>query len=555
MEETSNFTIVMILTIGFTLASLLGYLTQQIKLSPILGYLLAGYVIGPYFPGYVANLQLAEQLAEVGVMLMMFGVGLHFKWQDLANVKNIAIPGAIIQTLVATAVAALFVHHIWGSWEVGIIIGLAIGVASTVVLVRVLTDHNLLDTLQGHIAVGWLIVEDILTVAVLILLPAIVDLLTGSSISMQQILTSMALVVIKFILLAAIMFTLGHKFVSYALFKIARTRSPELFTLTVLALTFLIATGSALLFGTSIALGAFIAGMVIGQTDVRHQASAYATPMKDVFVVIFFLSVGMLLNPMVIIEHFSLFLSVLIIILVVKPLTAFLIVILMRYPTAVALSIAFALAQIGEFSFILAEEAAKFHIFPDEGYDVIVACALISIAVNPLFFKILNYLTPRLIGQEHESSLSQPSLQERPTGKLKALIVGFEIIGQAVANTLEKLGYHFVIIDRNVDTVAKLIEQKCEAVYGEATFPNILQMAQIKSASLLILTVSDLETNLDIIRYAREAQPNITIIARARSLEEGNIFNQMGIAVVCEKEEICKAFNRTLLEVTRKKIT
>ncbi len=555
MEESINLNlnIVIILTIGFTLASLLGYLTQQIKLSPILGYLLAGYVIGPYFPGYVANLQLAEQLAEVGVMLMMFGVGLHFKWQDLVNVKNIAIPGAIIQTLVATAAATLFVHYMWGGWEAGVLIGLAIGVASTVVLVRVLADHNLLETLQGYIAVGWLIVEDILTVAVLILLPTIVALLTGATISMQEILTSMALVVVKFIVLAAIMFTLGHKFVSYALFKIARTRSPELFTLTVLALTFLIATGSAVVFGTSIALGAFIAGMVIGQTDVRHQASAYASPMKDAFVVIFFLSVGMLFNPMAIIEHFPLFLGILIIILVVKPLTAFLIVVLMRYPVSVALSVALALAQIGEFSFILAEEAAKFHIFPDEAYDIIVACALISIAVNPLFFKILNYLKPQLEGLESNLLFTQQHLKQVSQRELKALIVGFEIIGQSVVNTLEKLGYRSVIIDRNVDTVAKLIEQKREAVYGEAAFPNMLEMAQITSASLLILTGSDLATTLDIIRYAHEVHPDITIIAHAKNLEEENILKKMGIIVVCEDEEISKAFNRTVVEVTRKR--
>lgn len=550
MEESLNLKVVIILTIGFTFASLLGYLSQRLKLSPILGYLLAGYLIGPFFPGFVADLQLAEQLAEVGVMLMMFGVGLHFKWQDLVSVKNVAIPGAIIQTLVATAVAALFVHHIWGSWESGVIIGLAIGVASTVVLVRVLADQNLLSTLQGHIAVGWLIVEDILTVAVLILLPTIVALLTGASISPLEILTSIALVLVKFFLLAAIMFTLGRKFVSYALFKIARTRSPELFTLAVLALTFLIATGSALIFGTSIALGAFIAGMVIGQTDVRHQASAYASPMKDAFVVIFFLSVGMLFNPMAIVDNFPLFICILFIILVVKPLTAFLIVIAMRYPIGVALSIAFALAQIGEFSFILAEEAAKFHIFPDEGYDIIVACALISISINPMFFKVLEYLKPHLIGPE--SSEMQLSLKESTKPALKAIVVGFETIGQNIVNTLEKLGYRPVIMDRDVDTVAKLIEEKREAVYGEASYPNMLELAQVGSASLLIITVRDLTTTLNIIQYAHEIHPDITIIARARNFEEKDVLHQMGIEVVCEDEEISTSFNRILLELTRK---
>lgn len=542
--ESLNLKIVIILTIGFTLASLLGYLTQRIKLSPILGYLLAGYMIGPYFPGFVADLQIAEQLAEVGVMLMMFGVGLHFKWEDLASVKNIAIPGAIIQTLVAMAVAALFVHHIWGSWEVGIIIGLAIGVASTVVLVRLLGDNNLLNTLQGHIAVGWLIVEDILTVAVLILLPTIVALLTGSSISIQEILTALGVVLIKFAILAAIMFTLGRKFVSYALFKIARTRSPELFTLTVLALTFLIATGSALLFGASIALGAFIAGMVIGQTDVRHQASAYASPMKDVFVVIFFLSVGMLFNPLAIIKNFPLFLSILIIILVIKPLTAYFIVVLMRYPKTIALSIAFALAQIGEFSFILAEEAGKFHIFPDEAYDIIVACALISISINPLLFKALNYLIPQL--EKQDFSAIQQNLRKSPQSFPTALIVGFGTIGRNIIANLEELDYHSIIIEKDLDKVTKIKEEEGEAIYGDASFPNMLEMASLKSASLLIITLLDLPTTLNIIQYAREIHPDIRIIACAQDLKEYSILSNMGIEVVCYEEEIAKAFHQLL---------
>lgn len=549
MEESLNLKIVIILTIGFTLASLLGYLTQRMKLSPILGYLLAGYVIGPFFPGFVADRQLAEQLSEVGVMLMMFGVGLHFKWQDLMNVKNIAVPGAIGQTFVATVVASLFVHFIWGSWEIGVIIGLAIGVASTVVLVRVLADNNLLSTVEGHIAVGWLIVEDIFTVAVLILLPTLVAFLSGSSVSIQEIVVAVSLVLAKFFLLAAIMFTLGKKIVSYALFKIARTRSPELFTLAVLALTFLIATGSALLFGTSIALGAFIAGMVIGQTDVRHQASAYASPMKDAFVVIFFLSVGMLFNPMSIVENFLLFISILFVIMVIKPLTAFLIVILMRYPREIALTVAIALAQIGEFSFILAEEAGRYHIFPEEGYDIIVTCALISIALNPLLFRVFQYLKPYLY--KEESPMMQQNLQAIIKPMPKALVVGFGAIGQHVVCSLKKLNYRPVIIEKDVDMVAQLVENKQEAVYGEASFPNLLEMAQIESASLLIITALDLTETLKIIQQAHDVHPDIMIIARAQNLEEQSILSKMGVKVICDEEEISQAFNRILIGVVR----
>lgn len=379
--------IVIILTIGFTAASLLGYLSQRAKLSPILGYLLAGYVIGPYFPGFVADLELSEQLAEIGVILMMFGVGMHFKWEDLDNVKYIAIPGAIGQTFVATVLGAVLVYYIGWPLEAGIILGAAIGVASTVVLVRVLSDYHLLNTPQGHIAIGWLVVEDILTVFVLILLPA---LTVSDSFSIQHVLLSLAGTIIKFILLVAMMFTLGRKFVSFIFSKVIQTHSQELFTLTVLALIFLIATGSALLFGTSIALGAFIAGMLIGQTDVRHQASANALPLKDMFAVIFFLSIGMLFNPEVIWNAFPLFIGILSIVLLIKPLTAFLIGWGFRLPFKTALTIAMALAQIGEFSFILSEEATRLQILPDEGYDIVVACALISIAINPLLFRAIH---------------------------------------------------------------------------------------------------------------------------------------------------------------------
>lgn len=537
-----NLKIVVILTVGFALASILGYISQRIRLSPILGYLLAGYVIGPFSPGFVADLEIAEQLAEVGVMLMMFGVGLHFKWQDLVSVKNIAIPGAVGQTFAATLAATIIVHAIGGAWEMGVMIGLAIGVASTVVLVRVLSDQKLLHTQEGHIAVGWLIVEDILTVAVLILLPTIAALLTGSSISMQEILVSMVLVIFKFMLLAAIMFTLGCKVVSYVLVKVAQTHSQELFTLTILAVIFLIATGSAFVFGTSIALGAFIAGMVVGQTDVSHQASAYASPLKDTFVVIFFLSVGMLFNPAAIFENFMLFISILIIILVIKPLTAFLIAVLMRYPVPVALTVALALAQIGEFSFILAEEASKFNIFSDESYDVIVACALISISLNPLLFKLLNYFKP-LIAKKKSFTVQQ-TVAESEKADIKAIVVGFGVIGQEVVNTLEKMGFKPLIIDRNVDIVKKLIEEQHEAVYGEASYPTMLEIAKIESANLLVITIPDLDATINIIQYARAIHPDILIIARTRHLEEQNILIEAGVKFVCcDDEEVSKAFS------------
>lgn len=546
MEPLSlNLKVVVILTMGFGLASILGYISYRLKFSPILGYLIAGYIIGPFFPGYVADMHLAEQLAEVGVMLMMFGVGLHFKWQDLASVKKIAIPGAILQTFIATVAAAYLVHSMGGSWEMGVLIGLAIGVASTVVLVRVLTDFGLLNTLQGHIAVGWLIVEDVLTVVVLILLPTITDLLKGSVVSFQEISITLTIIILKLLLLAAFMFTLGRKLVSYALLLVARTRSQELFTLSILALTFFIATGSAYLFGTSIALGAFIAGMVIGQTDVRHQAAVNSSTMKDAFVVIFFLSVGMLFNPYAIVEHFSLFLIVLSIVLIVKPLTAFLIVILFRYPLSIAITIAIALAQIGEFSFILAEEAAKFKMFPDEAFDVIVACALISISINPLLFKLLPYL-PISLGKIVPQKRAKKDLSLSP----RALIIGFGMVGQNVVKTLKKKGFKTLIIDSNVDTITELLENQEEAIFGDASHPHLLDMAKLEKTKLLVITIPNLDSTLAIIQFAKEINPFITIIARAHLTTDKVSLRRAGVHYICcDEEEVTASFNQSILSM------
>lgn len=389
-SEFLNLKIVMILTVGFGFASLLGYLSHSIKLSPILGYLLAGYLIGPYSPGFIADLQLSEQLAEIGVILMMFSVGLHFELKDLLNSAKIAIPGAICQTFIATLGGTILVYTMGGSIKAGLIFGLAIGVASTVVLVRILSDHHLLKTTQGHIAVGWLIVEDMITVAALLLLPSLAQPQEGAEVSFFQVVNSFAIALLKFALLLFLMFTLGQKVVTYIFQKVNRTRSHELFTLTILAITFLIATGSTYFLGTSIVLGAFIGGMVIGQTGMREQISTTATPLKDTFVVIFFLSIGMLFNPQALWMNPLFFCGTLAIILLLKPLVAYLITLGMGYPAKTALILALALAQIGEFSFILAEEAVKLDIMPDEAYDIIVASSLVSIALNPPFFnKIL----------------------------------------------------------------------------------------------------------------------------------------------------------------------
>lgn len=546
--ESYNLKIVLILTVGFALASVLGYFTQRIKLSPLLGYLLAGYVIGPYSPGFVADSQLAEQLAEIGVILMMFGVGMHFKWQDLINVKGIAIPGAIIQTTVSAVIGAALVYFLGWSIESGIIIGLSIGVASTVVLVRVLTDNNILHTPQGHIAVGWLIVEDILTVLVLLMLPVLAVVKSGAEIPMQDLTFKVMTILFKFIFLVGLMFTLGRRFVKYVLFHVARTRSHELFTLTMLALIFVIATGSALIFGTSIALGAFIAGMVIGQTDVKHQASANALPLKDVFVVLFFLSVGMIFNPQAIHDNFQLFIGILAIILLVKPLTAFLIVKVLGYSTHTGITVSIALAQIGEFSFILAEEAMRLKLLPDDGYDLIVACAIVSISLNPLLFSGAERLWRRL--EKKMQSVSVGPRNEPIFKKIrKAIIVGFGPVGKSTANLLEKIGYSVTIIERNIDTVAKLKEEKKRAVYGDATSSDILESAQIDDANLLVLTVPDKTIAVSIINIARQMHPKIEILTRVVYVSDEQFFRSLNVHLISSEEETIKAFHDAIFRM------
>ena len=548
IDDTYKLKIVLILTVGFGLASILGYFSQKFRISPILGYLVAGYMIGPYSPGLVVDLEISEQLAEIGVILMMFGVGLHFRWEDLVNVKGIAIPGAALQTLSTTLVGALLLYYAGFSLDIGIVMGVALGVASTVVLVRVLNDNNLLHTIEGHIAVGWLIVEDILTVFVLILLPTLAAVFKGNEVGWGEIANSTAIVLFKFFLLGLIVFSVGIKFVKYTLFKVARTRSNELLTLSVLALTFFIATSSAVFFGVSIALGAFIAGMVVGQTEVRHQAMANSLPMQDAFVVFFFLSVGMLFNPFGIFDHIYLFLAILGIILIFKPLIAFIITKYLNYSFRTSLTVAIGLAQIGEFSFILAEEAMKNEILPEAGYDIIVACALVSLSLNPLLFRLIDPLT-RLLEKKSAQPLASQGKNEDILNPV--LIVGYGPIGQGIARTIKDLQMTPIIVDRNIDTIETLRKQKLPAVYGDASHFNILENAHVKTARLLVITAPDVTTTLNIVKTALALNPKIQILARASYITGEKTLRDLNIYTVCSEKETLKACNKMLLRILR----
>lgn len=537
--------IVAILTVGFALASFFAYLMQSIRLPSILGYLLAGYVIGPYSPGFVADVQISEQLAEIGVILMLFGVGLHFKLENLMNVKNIAIPGAIGQTLAATLVTIAFVHYVGWSIETGLILGLSIGVASTVVLLRQLTENQIVNTPQGHIAIGWLIVEDIFTVIILILLPTLAVLKSGASLSAWQIIGSVIWILSKFVALILLMFTFGHAIVSYVLVKIARLRSQELLTLTILALVFLIATGSSVVFGTSIALGAFISGMVIGKTTVKHQAAANALPLKDVFVVIFFLSVGMLFNPLAIPAQFPLFLGILLVIILVKPVIAYLITVGLGYSLKVGLTVAVALAQIGEFSFILAEEAMGLNLLPEDAFDVLIACATVSISLNPLLFQKLPWFEAMLqrvpVFRGGIKTGPQKTTHERKKRPPKTIVIGFGPIGKEVTKLLKELGYTPFIIEQNIDTVAKMQEEDF-IIFGNASDANILKDAHIEDASYLLITIPDTAKTVEIIQAARLLNPTVQVVARTQYVTEKGLVDPLNIHYICAENEVLRSF-------------
>ncbi len=384
--EHINVHLILLLTVGFASAALLGFIALRMHLSPILGYLVAGYLIGPYSPGFVADVKLSEQLAEIGVILMMFSVGMHFTWSDLLQVKKVAIPGALLQTIFATLLGAILFISAGYTLQAGIIFGLCIGVASTVVLIRGLTENHLLNTAQGHLCVGWLILEDKLTVLALLLLPIIAEQPIGEGLLVPVVLGSFVMIFIKFALLVLLLFTVGQWLAKRVLNQVVKTGSEELFTITILALAFIFAEVANLVFGMSIVIGAFLAGIAIGRTDIRHKVSDNIRPIKEAFIVLFFVAMGMLFDPKAIYEHFYLFVLTLAIILLAKPLAAYVIAKGFHRSNEEALTVAVALAQIGEFSFILAEEANRYRMFPDFGYDLLVACAFISISLNPYLF-------------------------------------------------------------------------------------------------------------------------------------------------------------------------
>lgn len=520
--------LIMTITGGFTAALIFGYLTHRLGMSSIVGYLLAGIAIGAHTPGFVADRALADQFAEVGVILLMFGVGLQFHVKELLDVRRVAIPGAVCQSAVATILSCLVARWLGWSWPAGIVFGFAISVASTVVLLRVLVDNNELHTPTGHIAVGWLVVEDIFTVFLLVLLPILFGPGTAGTTSLPL---AFGLSLIKITLLVALTFLIGGRLIPWLLEHVAATHSRELFTLTVLVLALGIAVGSAKVFGVSMALGAFLAGMVVRQSDFSFRAASEALPMRDAFAVLFFVSVGMLFNPAHLMDAPGIVLITLVIILLGKPLAALGIVLALGYAPGVALSVAVALAQIGEFSFIIATAGRDLKVLGESEANTLIAAAIISISINPLLYRVIDPLENRLkhtrLWQmlEARSKPRQPTSGEGipdfvPVSRDRAIIVGYGPTGRTLARLLGENEIDPVIVEMNLHTVRHLQSEGIAAIYGDATLHETLKQAGAETAVALILTSAGMQGGEEVIRMARDLNPRLTIIARATYLRD-----------------------------------
>jgi CPA2 family monovalent cation:H+ antiporter-2 len=549
MHETS---LIALLAIGFVLALLLGVLANMLRVSPIVGYLLAGIACGPFTPGFVGDSTLASQLAEIGVILLMFGVGLHFSIRDLLSVRRIALPGAVAQIATATAIGFGMAWLLGWSVGAGLVFGLSLSVASTVVLLRALEERNVLQSSEGKIAVGWLIVEDLATVLALVLLPALAPVLGGSTEALHGPLAHPDLWVALLITLAKVgLFVLlalvvGTRIVPWLLMRVTRTGTRELFTLCVLAIALGIAYGSSAAFDVSFALGAFFAGVILSESELSQQAGNDSLPLKDAFAVLFFVSVGMLFDPTVLVREPLAVLGVLAIIMVGKSVAAFIIVLLFRHPLRTALTVSASLAQIGEFSFILAALGVKLGLLPETGYDYILAGALLSIALNPIAFAGVDPLAswfearPRMLALLERRGAERHRTPVSSAQRLRehAILVGYGRVGGSIGPTLQAQQLPFVVIERDHLMLASAQAAGIPTLVGDASAPGMLEAAGIERARLLVVATPHAFQARRIVERARELKPGIDVVVRTHSAGELKALEalQVGRVVMGERE-------------------
>ncbi|ALB61970.1 POTASSIUM/PROTON ANTIPORTER ROSB [Cronobacter condimenti 1330] len=534
---------------GLVLAFILGMLANRLRISPLVGYLLAGVMAGPFTPGFVADTKLAPELAELGVILLMFGVGLHFSLKDLMAVKSIAIPGAILQIAVATLLGVGLSSLLDWSLMTGIVFGLCLSTASTVVLLRALEERQLIDSQRGQIAIGWLIVEDLVMVLTLVLLPAIAGMLEKGNIGLATLSVDMGITLGKVAAFIALMMLVGRRVVPWILARSAATGSRELFTLAVLALALGIAFGAVELFDVSFALGAFFAGVVLNESELSHRAAHDTLPLRDAFAVLFFVSVGMLFDPMILVQQPLAVLGTLLIILFGKSLAAFALVKLFGHSRRTALTIAVSLAQIGEFAFILAGLGMSLDLLPQDGQNLVLAGAILSIMLNPVMFTLLERFL------SHHDELEEQTLEEAMEEEQQnpvdicnhALLVGYGRVGSLLGEKLIAEGIPLVVVETSRSRVEALRERGIRAVLGNAANEQIMALAHLDCARWLLLTIPNGYEAGEIVATAREKRPDIEIIARAHYDDEVDYITERGAnEVVMGEREIASTILRML---------
>ncbi len=553
-------TLITTIVAAFGLALVFGFAAVRLKLPALVGYLIAGIVIGPYSPGFVADLELSHQLAEIGVMLLMFGVGLHFSLDDLWKVRRIALPGAMVQILVATALGASAAS--WWGWHLGagIVFGLSLSVASTVVLLRALEHRGAIDSINGRIAVGWLVVEDLVMVLVLVMLPAVSGWLgsgSGEDVDGAGLLGTLALTLGKVAMFIALMLVVGKRVLPWLLWQVARTGSRELFTLCVVAVAVVFAYGAAVLFDASFALGAFFAGVVMRESPLSHRAADESLPLREAFSVLFFVSVGMLFAPSMLLEEPLRVLLVVAIIVLGKSLAAFLLVLAFRYPLNTALTVSASLAQIGEFSFILAGLGVSLQLLPVDGQSLILAGALISIALNPLLFDVVEPLQTWIrsrSGLARAFERTDDPLAELPmTVDLNRLsghivLVGYGEVGHRIGEALTARGIPIVVADQNRELVEQLRERDIPAVCGDASEPGVLIQAHIARAQMLVITAPDPFRARRMMETARALNPGAEILVRSYNDEEtGLLRGENAARIFMGEHELALSMARDVL--------
>ncbi|KMV36212.1 YbaL family putative K(+) efflux transporter [Franconibacter pulveris 1160] len=526
---------------GLVLAFLLGMLANRLRISPLVGYLLAGVLAGPFTPGFVADTKLAPELAELGVILLMFGVGLHFSIKDLMAVKSIAIPGAVAQIVVATLLGVALSTLMDWSLMTGIVFGLCLSTASTVVLLRALEERQLIDSQRGQIAIGWLIVEDLVMVLTLVLLPAVAGMLEKGNLGFASLAVDMGFTIGKVAAFIALMMLVGRRLVPWILARSASTGSRELFTLAVLALALGIAFGAVELFDVSFALGAFFAGMVLNESELSHRAAHDTLPLRDAFAVLFFVSVGMLFDPMILVDEPLAVLGTLAIIVFGKSLAAFLLVKLFGHSQRTALTIATSLAQIGEFAFILAGLGMALDLLPQNGQNLVLAGAILSIMLNPILFALLERFlqkTETLEEQTLEEAIEEE--QQNPVDICNhALLVGYGRVGSLLGERLLAQEIPLVVVETSRSRVDDLRERGIRAVLGNAANEEIMSLAHLDCARWLLVTIPNGYEAGEIVAAARAKRPDIEIIARAHYDDEVDYIAERGAnEVVMGEREI-----------------